>query len=103
MDLRGGNAGKAILQAAGQDLQTEINAKYKSDIKFGEIAYVSGGKMECKHLYMTCLPGWDQKDLKPTEVRIKTLTKIIILHKLITHSLLSNIYKHWIPNCAKNE
>ncbi|KAH3790018.1 hypothetical protein DPMN_168212, partial [Dreissena polymorpha] len=74
LDLRGGKAGNAILQVAGQNLQTEINGKYKSEIKFGEIAYVSGGQMKCEHLYMTCLPGWDQKDLKPIEV-LKTAVK----------------------------
>ena len=69
MELKSGKAGQAILKVAGEELQQEIHHKYK-DIKFGEIADVSGSRMKCKKLYLTSLPGWDSKDPNPIEVRI---------------------------------
>ncbi|KAH3790015.1 protein mono-ADP-ribosyltransferase PARP14-like [Dreissena polymorpha] len=72
LELKSGKAGQAILKVAGEELQQEIHHKYK-DIKFGEIADVSGSRMKCKKLYLTSLPGWDSKDPNPIEVLKKAV------------------------------
>ncbi|WAR20958.1 PAR14-like protein [Mya arenaria] len=68
LNLKGGQAGRAILHVAGHDLQHKIKEAYPEDIAYGDIADVGGGKMKCDCMYLTALPGWKAADHKAQEV-----------------------------------
>ncbi|XP_052099782.1 protein mono-ADP-ribosyltransferase PARP14-like isoform X2 [Mytilus californianus] len=57
LDLSG-PAGKSMVNAAGPEILVEIKQKYSDGIEHGEIAVVSGYKMNCKEVYLAALPGW---------------------------------------------
>lgn len=47
-----------MVSAAGPEILAEIKLKYSDGIEHGEIAAVSGYKMNCKEVYLAALPGW---------------------------------------------
>lgn len=51
LDLSKGRASKALLEAAGDGIQTECRANYPNGIHDGEIAITSGGQLSCKAIY----------------------------------------------------
>ena len=60
LDLASGAAGKSLVKEGGTTLQDscrEIIAN-KERIKHGEIVKIGGGRIECKNIYLTSLPGW---------------------------------------------
>lgn len=68
-----------MLRAGGQQLQDECKDKYKTDIKFGEIAVIhGGGSLECNRVYLTTLPNWNSEN-NPRQVKrfFKVLFKSI--------------------------
>lgn len=51
LDLSRGRASKALLDAAGDGIQTECRTNYPNGIEDGEIAITSGGQLSCKAIY----------------------------------------------------
>lgn len=51
LDLSKGRASKALLEAAGDGIQTECRTNYPNGIQDGEIAITSGGQLLCKAIY----------------------------------------------------
>ncbi|XP_041369508.1 protein mono-ADP-ribosyltransferase PARP14-like [Gigantopelta aegis] len=58
LDLKNGAVSKSILTAAGDSLQKECRRNYSKGIQPGEIAVTSGGNLNCKKVFHTCLPNW---------------------------------------------
>ena len=60
LNLGSGAAGKSLLREGGHSLQDECKdiIANKESIKPGEIVTISGGKIECKNIYLTVLPSW---------------------------------------------
>ncbi|XP_063432102.1 protein mono-ADP-ribosyltransferase PARP14-like isoform X2 [Mytilus trossulus] len=71
LDLSG-PAGKSMVNAAGPEILAEIKLKYSDGIEHGEIAAVSGYKMNCKEVYLAALPGWSYGGEKIIEKCVKT-------------------------------
>ncbi|XP_046342281.2 protein mono-ADP-ribosyltransferase PARP14-like isoform X2 [Haliotis rufescens] len=60
LDLNYGVVSKSILQRAGMVIQNECSQKYPSGIRPGCFAISSGGMLNCRQIYHTCLPSWTQ-------------------------------------------
>ncbi|XP_070570283.1 uncharacterized protein [Ptychodera flava] len=60
-DLNTGAISKSILQAAGDDLQDDINDKMGSFVNEGDLIITDGGKLNCKAVFHICILGtpWD--------------------------------------------
>ena len=58
--LKGGRLSHYVLDAAGPNLQTEVDEKYPRGIQHGEIAVLSPGGLPSKHLYCGALPRHDR-------------------------------------------
>ena len=51
-------AGKSIAKVAGTEILDEIKNTYSEGITHGDIAVVSGYKLQCQKVYLTALPKW---------------------------------------------
>ena len=51
-------AGQSIVKVAGTEILDEIKNTYSEGIKHGDIAVVSGYKLQCQKVYLTALPKW---------------------------------------------
>lgn len=51
LNLSQGRASKAMLDAAGDGIQTECRTNYPNGIQDGEIAITSGGQLSCDAIY----------------------------------------------------
>ena len=51
-------AGKSIAKVAGTEILDEIKNTYSEGIKHGDIAVLSGYKLQCQKVYLTALPKW---------------------------------------------
>ncbi|XP_077985099.1 protein mono-ADP-ribosyltransferase PARP14-like [Glandiceps talaboti] len=60
-DLTTGVISQAILKAAGQHIQAEINIKKAHDVNEGDLIVTGGGTQGCKQIYHICVLGthWD--------------------------------------------
>lgn len=60
MDLSRNGACQALLRAGGQSLQDECKSKYNNKLEEGQVVEIGGGKMSCKSVFLTLLPGYGQ-------------------------------------------
>nr|XP_017213521.2 poly [ADP-ribose] polymerase 14 isoform X1 [Danio rerio] len=61
MDLRKGAVSKALLQAAGHQLQSEVNRAAKSfRLNTGEIVITDGYNLKCSRVFHVVCPFWSQ-------------------------------------------
>ena len=62
LDLSKGRASKALLDAAGADIQDECEEDYPYGIQDGEIAITSGGLLSCRAIYHGALSKYSSPD-----------------------------------------
>ncbi|XP_061184934.1 uncharacterized protein LOC133192948 [Saccostrea echinata] len=73
LDLSKGRASNALLSAAGEEIQTEIQQNYTHGIQDGEIAITSGGQLSCEAIYHGALSKYSStQDEKILEKLIQT-------------------------------
>ncbi|XP_071171397.1 protein mono-ADP-ribosyltransferase PARP14-like isoform X2 [Mytilus edulis] len=87
LDLSG-PAGKSMVNAAGPEILAEIKLKYSDGIEHGEIAAVSGYKMNCKEVYLAALPGWSYGGEKIIDKCVTTCLKQASKYKSIVFPAL---------------
>ena len=51
-------AGQSIVKVAGTGIEDEIKNTYSEGIKLGDIAVLSGYKLQCQKVYLAALPKW---------------------------------------------
>uniref|UniRef100_A0ABM0M7L8 Poly [ADP-ribose] polymerase 14-like n=1 Tax=Saccoglossus kowalevskii TaxID=10224 RepID=A0ABM0M7L8_SACKO len=74
-NLNTGAVSKSILQAAGTQLQQEINNKKTSGVSTneGDGIVTSGGNMQCNNIYHVLCCGWDSNGSKASQVLRKIM------------------------------
>ena len=58
LNLSRGRASKALLDAAGETIQSECNTWYPSGIKSGDVAITGSGNLKCQSIFHVTLPKW---------------------------------------------
>lgn len=58
-DLSKGAVSKALLQTAGHQIQSEINAAARK-ISYGDMVVTDGYKLKCQKVYHVVCPFWKQ-------------------------------------------
>ncbi|XP_062573462.1 protein mono-ADP-ribosyltransferase PARP14-like [Saccostrea cucullata] len=66
--LRNGVISKHIVNAAGEELQEELNRKYGKGIKTGEIAVSEGYNLCCEFVFHITLPKWRTSSHNPKKI-----------------------------------
>ncbi|KAK3577205.1 hypothetical protein CHS0354_030476 [Potamilus streckersoni] len=61
LDLNKSRSSQALLNAAGDTLQTEIKKKYPGGLTSGNIAVVNAGSLNCKEIYFISLEKWKEQ------------------------------------------
>ena len=56
MDLSRGYVSRALLQAGGKEIQTELKKNHPSRLAFGEVVKTSAGTLPIKHILHGALP-----------------------------------------------
>ena len=58
LNLQSGVISQAIVQAAGQSIQTEVKQQYHGGLQDGQHVTSSGGSLKCKRIFHAVLCGW---------------------------------------------
>ena len=58
LDLMKGRASKALLKAAGEELQEQCRDNYPDGLDNDEIAVLNPGNLNCKKVYLVSLMKW---------------------------------------------
>ena len=58
MNLKKSGACNALLSAGGPSLEDDCKNKYQNNLPMGQIAEITGGKLQCKSVYLTVLPQY---------------------------------------------
>ncbi|XP_052771711.1 protein mono-ADP-ribosyltransferase PARP14-like [Mya arenaria] len=64
LKLDRGQSSKAILHAAGESLQAELDNNYPNGIEVGEIAATKSGRMKCRQIYHIAVKHYSSRDHK---------------------------------------
>ena len=79
LNLSIGTVSRSLLNAAGKDMQLEINNKYTSNIEPGDIAVTRGWKLICKHVIHGVLhdfkEGQEERKYRKVPLRVLCMCK----------------------------
>ncbi|XP_053407686.1 protein mono-ADP-ribosyltransferase PARP14-like [Mercenaria mercenaria] len=76
MDLSRNGACQALLRAGGNTLQDECKAKYSNKLEEGNVVEIGGGKLSCKSVFLTVLPGYNADAISILTKVIQTLLQL---------------------------
>lgn len=76
LQLQDGMGSKALLQAAGSNIQHALSSDYPNGAQLGEIAITGGHNLYCALVYHCCLGKWSES-AKDSAEKVKYEYKIM--------------------------